>query len=247
MQPPDKELRLHQSVANQLIHDIGSGAYPVGTRLPPESELAAQLGISRFTLREALRYLQSLGLVTRRQGHGTVVRATQAMRQLKLTIGSFSDIESHGHVTNMVDIEKRIVEADPVLARDLPSEPGERFLHINCKRVPADESVPLPTALNDTYIIEPLAGIGDTVGTRVHGPLYMQIEAMFGERIDAIDQEIAAVKLDAEACKKLEVPRGSVGLRVKRTYYGRGGRRVMVAFNRYSGDSFTLSMRIQHD
>ncbi|MCF3932744.1 GntR family transcriptional regulator [Acuticoccus sp. M5D2P5] len=246
MQVSDKELRLHQSVANQLIQDIGSGTYPVGSRLPPESELATQLGVSRFTLRESLRYLQSLGLVTRRQGHGTVVRAKEANRQLKLTVGSVSDIESHGQVTHLVGIDKRIVEADVALSRDLPCDPGERFLHISYKRVPAGADDTVPPALNDTYVVEPLAAVGEAVGDRLVGPLYLEIERMFGERIEVIEQDVGALKFDLDTCRALGVPRGSVGLRIKRSYYNRSARRLMVTYHRYAGDRFSLNMRIQH-
>lgn len=47
---------------------------PDGAKLPPERELAAELGVNRGTLREALTRLQAQGLLARRQGAGTFVR-----------------------------------------------------------------------------------------------------------------------------------------------------------------------------
>jgi DNA-binding FadR family transcriptional regulator len=63
------------SVFEKLLSDIVSGAYPAGTRLPAERELARQLGASRPTLREALRRLDEWNLVEPRRGSGIVVRA----------------------------------------------------------------------------------------------------------------------------------------------------------------------------
>jgi len=55
-----------------LRHQIVSGAWPPGTRLPPERELAEQMGVTRVTLRSALARLGPL--LEARQGRGTEVR-----------------------------------------------------------------------------------------------------------------------------------------------------------------------------
>jgi DNA-binding FadR family transcriptional regulator len=62
----------------RLREQITSGAWPVGTRLPSEAALAAELGVGRSTVREAIRALAGTGLVESRQGAGTFVRAAGA-------------------------------------------------------------------------------------------------------------------------------------------------------------------------
>src|SRR5262249_20575287 len=62
------------STFDALLHDIVSGRYPSGTRLPPERDLARALGASRPTLREALRRLGEWGLIEARRGSGVIVR-----------------------------------------------------------------------------------------------------------------------------------------------------------------------------
>ncbi len=59
-----------------LIRDIASGRLPDGARLPPERDLAAELGQSVGTLRKALALLERKGLLDRRQGSGNYVRRT---------------------------------------------------------------------------------------------------------------------------------------------------------------------------
>ena len=66
--------RLYRRIAEQLRVLIVSGEYPVGTRLPPERELATQLGVSRPSLREALIALEVAGLVEIRVGSGIYAR-----------------------------------------------------------------------------------------------------------------------------------------------------------------------------
>ena len=55
---------------SQIKRDIIAGKYPEGTRLPTENEMAAQLNVSRPTVREALRLLEAEGLISTRPGPG---------------------------------------------------------------------------------------------------------------------------------------------------------------------------------
>ena len=59
--------------AHALKRAIVSGAYPPGTALPAEKELAQQLGVTRLTVREAVAMLEASGFATRRHGSGTYV------------------------------------------------------------------------------------------------------------------------------------------------------------------------------
>ena len=60
-------------VIEQLQSQITSGEWAVGSRIPPEPDLAAALGVGRNTLREAVLALVHAGLLERRQGSGTFV------------------------------------------------------------------------------------------------------------------------------------------------------------------------------
>lgn len=67
--------RLYHQVADQIRSVIEQGAFSPGTRLPPERELALQLGVSRPSLREALLVLEIEGRVEVRMGSGVYVCA----------------------------------------------------------------------------------------------------------------------------------------------------------------------------
>jgi GntR family transcriptional repressor for pyruvate dehydrogenase complex len=64
-----------QQVVDALCGKLRSGAYRVGDRLPSEPELGAELGVSRSTVREAVRELTALGVVEIQHGRGTFVRS----------------------------------------------------------------------------------------------------------------------------------------------------------------------------
>jgi GntR family transcriptional repressor for pyruvate dehydrogenase complex len=65
--------RLYRQIADQIRTLIGSGEFPAGGRLPPERDLAKQLGVSRPSVREALIALEVEGLVEVRIGSGIYV------------------------------------------------------------------------------------------------------------------------------------------------------------------------------
>lgn len=60
-------------IAEQIVARIRSGEFPLGTRLPSETELASQFGVSRPSVREALGALQFVGYVDSVRGSGTQV------------------------------------------------------------------------------------------------------------------------------------------------------------------------------
>jgi DNA-binding FadR family transcriptional regulator len=70
---------LASGVAERLRAQITSGAWPVGSRIPTEPELVAQLGLARNTIREAVSALAYSGLLEVRQGSGTYVVATSEL------------------------------------------------------------------------------------------------------------------------------------------------------------------------
>ncbi|WP_414696626.1 FadR/GntR family transcriptional regulator [Paraburkholderia sp.] len=65
--------RLYQQTADRIRELIQAGGFAQGTRLPPERDLAQQLGVSRPSLREALIALEIAGSVEIRQGSGVYV------------------------------------------------------------------------------------------------------------------------------------------------------------------------------
>jgi DNA-binding FadR family transcriptional regulator len=84
-------------VAEQFRALIAAGDWPVGSRIPGEHQLAEELGVSRGTVREALRALSVAGLIEPRVGDGTYVRATDEISgalvrgELPYTLGAVLD------------------------------------------------------------------------------------------------------------------------------------------------------------
>jgi GntR family transcriptional repressor for pyruvate dehydrogenase complex len=71
---PIKSTRIYEEIVRQVRLLIGEGRLKSGDRLPPERDLAEQFRVSRTSVREALRALESRGLVEIRAGEGAFVR-----------------------------------------------------------------------------------------------------------------------------------------------------------------------------
>src|SRR3989441_5619032 len=85
------------SVQTELSQRIDEGVFPVGKRLPSEPRLATQLGVSRATLREALRSLESQGRLRRTWGSGTYVAGRRRLpNSLDLNFGVTEAIRAAG-------------------------------------------------------------------------------------------------------------------------------------------------------
>lgn len=71
-----KRLPLYIQISELLHREIAAGHYQIGERLPIEADLAVQLAVAVGTLRKALSKLEDDGMLERRQGSGTYVKAT---------------------------------------------------------------------------------------------------------------------------------------------------------------------------
>lgn len=88
--------KLYQRVVDMVAAGIAGGRYPAGSRLPSERDLAAELGVSRPTVREAMLALEIRGLIAARRGSGIYVTDTAPadVAALELDIGAFELTEA---------------------------------------------------------------------------------------------------------------------------------------------------------
>jgi GntR family transcriptional regulator len=119
---------LHIQAQQHLLKLIEEGTYEPGEQLPSESNLAAQLGISRPTLREALFNLEQEGVIVRKHGVGTFVapaygeRMTSGLERLDSVLAI---AERHGMSTRVLQLSVTEMPADEKLATRLGLSPSE--------------------------------------------------------------------------------------------------------------------------
>lgn len=109
---PVKRTKVYAEVASQISRLIEEGRLKPGDRLPPERDLAEVFGVSRTSVRDAIRVLEMLGLVEPRHGEGTVVRQVPIdaiVRPLADAVVSSKDLTA-----DLFDMRKML---EPPLAR----------------------------------------------------------------------------------------------------------------------------------
>lgn len=229
-------------VAQALIDDIRRGRYPVGELLPPETLLCTQFGVSRHTVREAMRLLIQRGLVSRQRGVGTQVMSSEPHAHYTQSTASLADLPRYVEETRLVVREIVDVLADEEVAELLECPVGQRWMHVHGFRYIG--SVKEPVALTDVYIKAAYAGIKEAIATEPV-PVYSLIERLYGVRVAEVKQGVEATIIGARQARALNVTPGSAGLVITRRYYAEGGHLVEVAVNLHPADRFSYQMTLR--
>ncbi len=124
---------------------LDSGNYPLGVQLPTEPELAQQLGISRSTLREAMRTFEERGLITRRQGVGTFVSASPTSLVIDSGLETLESVDTlvqrRGITILTQDLEIRSVTADARLSETMQIDVDTALTLVTRTKVAAHRTV----------------------------------------------------------------------------------------------------------
>ena len=225
---PDSAQPLYQQLQRALRKAIESGALRPDDALPSERQLAAELGVSRITVRKAIDGLADKGLLVRRQGSGNFVGARIEKNFAKLT--SFSeDMRARGRVPSSQWLKKQDGQVSPDEAMRLALSPGAKVYRFNRLRF-ADEE---PMSLEYCTIAASALPSLEAVDTS----LYDALEKAGSRPVRAL-QRLRALLLDDEQARLLEAKPGDAGLLVERVGYLRDGRAIEMSQSYYRGNTY---------
>ncbi|GAA3732719.1 DNA-binding GntR family transcriptional regulator [Spinactinospora alkalitolerans] len=161
------ELALYDRIRSDLETEIVSGAWPPGTRVPTEAELARTYGVSRVTVQRAVQELVQRGLVVRYRRRGTFVARAAPERNLLRLAGPLStgpEIEGRHVVSEARVIPARDAAADlEGIEPDTPVVQLRRVKLDVAERPIATELAVIPFALVPRLLDEPLEDL-TTIG-----------------------------------------------------------------------------------
>lgn len=208
----------HAMVARALMRDIASGKYPVGSRLPAEPDFAIALGVSRQTLRAALRHLREMGLVAGSQGVGSFVKAAAPSMQYSYAFDSLHDLLQYAKGTVVQKLSRREFKLTAAQASWLGRKEGEIWLEVHTVRLSPDTGEPIAssTILLPYIYGHILEGPADS-----REPIFSLIEKCTGEPIMEIVQNISVAFADESHAAAMGIAVGEAVLCFERRYFGR--------------------------
>ncbi len=202
MQDYVKKTPLYQVVKDHILGLIKSGKWPMDKRLPSESELVAELGVSRMTVNRALRELSNEGYITRLAGVGSFIADTaeKKVQSHPLEIQNIAaDIRQRGHTYSCSVNTLTEVRADTETAMAFGIAPGSRLFY---SEIIHDESG-MPIQMEERYVLPAFApDYLVTDFTRVTTNEYLM--SMDGP-IDEIEQIVQACMPDPKHRKHLQL------------------------------------------
>ncbi|MCZ2495587.1 GntR family transcriptional regulator [Xylophilus sp. Kf1] len=231
---------LFQQVVERLRHEIAQGVHPVGQNLPTEAELSARFGLSRHTIRDALRELRLAGLVTSRRGSGTTVARQGGGQYYLHENGSLEDILQYVTSTRW-DYTTQVETIDAEQADLLESAPGQRWLRLEGCRFSGSD--PRPVYWTQAYLHADFAAAAEVPDRRAT-PLYQRMEERYGVSIGGVEQVIRGRAVPSAVGALLGLPPATTVIEMVRSYRLTDGRLVELSTNLHPIDGFSLAMKL---
>ena len=125
---------------------IKSGEWSTGDQIPAEDRLCALFGVSRITLRHALRNLEEHGLLRREHGRGTFVRSTTLVAGTRELTSFTQEMHNIGVSVGSRILDCGLMKADAATAAALQIEEGDPVVRIRRLRLGNDEPIGIQTA-----------------------------------------------------------------------------------------------------
>ncbi|SCD28575.1 MULTISPECIES: GntR family transcriptional regulator [unclassified Streptomyces] len=236
----NRKLPLWYQVSQSLRASILGRPRDASLRLPTEEQLAAHYGVSVLTMRQALKELETEGLISRHRRRGTFIEPRARRVSPVRLLGSVDAIvaQQSGEPTTVLGHGAVAVPGD--LAEFFP-DCGEV---VSYRRLRRDGESGEPTNWAENAVRPDIAARID-VADLERWPMTKVLRDVVGVRISRITDTVEARLADPVTAELLQVPLLSPILHYTGVTYDEEGRVVDVARIRYRGDRFSFSVTVE--
>lgn len=232
---------IYQQIAHWMRHRITSGLWPEHYKLPSETDLAVELGVSRGTARKAIAELVDEGMLVQIHGRGTFVSSKHLEQPLAERLVTFSEdliskrIPFETHV-----LEQKIIHPPREVASLLAVAAADEVLYL--KRVRDVGGIAL--ILLENYVVaDRCPGIQDIDFTRHR--LFEALEDVYGLNLDWAQRTFEAQAADPATASVLDIAVGSPVMYMEQLLYLQSGTPIELSNLWLRGDRFRLSATVK--
>ncbi|MDH3606619.1 MAG: GntR family transcriptional regulator [Acidimicrobiia bacterium] len=227
----DRSPSLTDQVKAHLKERIVEGAFEEG-RIPSETELAAELGVSRTTIRDALSRLEQEGAIYRKQGAGTFVNEPGLQIKSRLEeIWAYEDVlEDHGYTPSVrvLRVERR--PATVAEAKELGVDKDAELVVV--EKLFLENKKPVVLTINRI----PTAVLDDADSVKGAEPLYELLEAHADRHLAYFLSEIVPTSLSGSVAGELGVKPGTPAVSFEETGFDQDNAPVVLTTSFFRDD-----------
>ncbi len=220
---------LPELIAESIRQAINSGQLQPGEQLPSEPQFAEQLGVSRTTLRDAVRILVSEGILERRRGVGTFIAnnpLVNIQEGLETLFSTTELIHNKGYVPGTSESKWETIPATENLADILEVPSGTPLMHLSRTRTANG----IPVIHCEEYLPLTLLGIDEIETPQGDWSLYKLLKEA-GFSISSAVCKVAPVVADQNLVAKLNVQLNHPLLLLRQTHFANDNRPILYCEN----------------
>ncbi|HEX7360607.1 MAG TPA: GntR family transcriptional regulator [Bryobacteraceae bacterium] len=227
----------YRQIADQMKEAIQSGAVSPGQPFWSEGELAAELAISKMTVRQAFQILRAEGLINVAKGKRPLVAAGRLQKNTQELRGFTEEMTRRGLKPSSKILLFQCTVPGSAVLEALKLQEGDQVFIVRRLRL-ADRQ---PVGVETSHLpARRFPGLDHQDLER--RSLYALLETHFGLKLCWSEEEIEAVPAQKEEADLLQVKRGSALLSLKRVVYDVEGGLVEYGRSLYRGDRYTATV-----
>ena len=232
---------LYYQVEHVIRQRITSGEYAPGSQIPSENELSREMGVSRVTVREALRELVRDNMLVKVQGKGTFVaqHPSTGLPAMKFT-GFLEELYDQVQKVSVKEVEISRVPVTDELRKLLKLDPAESEL-FRIKRLRHVNDAPYAFTINFLPV-----EIGQQIREKelLRVPLLWILQEELKIPITRAHETVEAAAADPEVAERLDIPLLSPVMHVKRVMYTEPDRPLELVESYYRADRYQYSVNL---
>ncbi|HEX4721763.1 MAG TPA: GntR family transcriptional regulator [Pseudonocardiaceae bacterium] len=237
---------LAEHVRDELVACLVDGEFPMGSKLPNEQELGDRFGVSRATVREAVRGLLEAGYLDRRHGSGTYVIGTPRQHTLDTNLSYLDMITAAGMTPGLTVLSTEVRGPDQDETRRLRLADDDRLLVVERIRTADGRPVVYSRDRIPCELLSPVgpagsAGVCEPSDIVLDASLY-RLLASVGAGVRSAAATLLPVLADDQLAHRLGVPVGTPLQYIDQTDYDDTGRPVMVSSEWHVPDVLPLRL-----